>query len=84
MAIDPDCFAPGFIDRMDDLNKIHRDLPAAPDAPGPVLVPGDPERIHMEKCDKLDGIPYPIKVVEHFNNLAVKIGVKPLDFKKIE
>lgn len=56
IAIDPNCFAPGFTDRMSDLNAIHRDLKPSPSAPGPVLVAGDPERINMEQTDKVDGI----------------------------
>ena len=78
IVIDPSCFAPGFTDRMADLHKIHRDLDRAPDAPGPVQVPGDPERAHMAKCDELGGIPYPKKVVEHFNAFAEKIGAEKL------
>ena len=58
MAIDPTCFAPGFSDRLSDLHKIHRDLEPSPNAQGPVLVPGDPERIHMAECDEKKGIPY--------------------------
>ena len=34
---------------------MHRDLPTAPDAPGPVKVPGDPERDHMAKCEEMGG-----------------------------
>ena len=35
-----------------------------------VLVAGDPERKHMALCDKLGGIPYQKKQIEH----AVSIG----------
>ena len=37
IVIDPECFAPGFTDRMDDLHKIHRDLETSPDAQGIIL-----------------------------------------------
>ena len=56
MAIDPDCFAPGFKDRLTDLNKIHRELKPSPNAPGSVLVAGDPERINMRATDEAGGI----------------------------
>merc|ERR1711935_661444 len=78
IVIDPGCFAPGFEGRMDDLHRIHRELDTAPDSPGPVQVPGDPEREHMKKCDELDGIPYPRKVIEHFNKFADEIGTELL------
>ena len=45
---------------------------------GPVQVPGDPEREHMKKCDELGGIPYPTKVIEHFNQFADEIGTAKL------
>ena len=46
---------------------MHRDLPTAPDAPGPVKVPGDPERDHMAKCEEMGGIPYHVNIVAHVN-----------------
>ena len=45
---------------------------------GPVQVPGEPEREHMKKCDELGGIPYPTKVIEHFNQFADEIGTAKL------
>ena len=35
------------------------------DGEGEVLVAGDPERKHMALCDKLGGIPYQKKQIEH-------------------
>ena len=83
VAVDPGCFAPGFVDRMDDLHRIHRDLTPSPAAPGPVLVPGDPERQHIAKCDELGGIPYHQNVVRHMNNLAIANNVDPMRFTSI-
>ena len=56
MAIDPNCFSPGFAERLSDLNRIHRDLKPSPNAPGQVLVAGDPERINMRASDEANGI----------------------------
>ena len=41
---------------MSDLMKMHRDLEPSPSAKGPVLVAGDPERIHMKQTDEQGGI----------------------------
>ena len=45
-----------------------------------VIIPGDPERKHMEKCDQLGGIPYHGNVVDHINSVAKKYAVKTLSF----
>ena len=50
-----------------------------PEAEG-VIIPGDPERKHMEKCDQLGGIPYHRNVVDHINSVAKKYAVKTLSF----
>ena len=55
VAIDPEKFCPGYPGRMQRLvNQMH-DLPVADDAPGPVLVPGDPER-EATDAQLVDGI----------------------------
>lgn len=37
----------------------------------PVLVAGDMERMNMQECDKMGGIPYHINVVNHMVRAAV-------------
>ncbi|KAL2093979.1 hypothetical protein ACEWY4_011291 [Coilia grayii] len=77
VAINPENFAPGFNDRMSDLLSLHRSLePAEPEKP--VLVPGDPERLHEEECRSLGGIPYHLSVVNYMNDVAKSIGVTSL------
>ncbi|XP_067358244.1 uncharacterized oxidoreductase YjmC-like isoform X1 [Channa argus] len=77
VAINPENFAPGFSDRMSDLLSIQRGVHSAnPDIP--VLVAGDPERMHMKKCEEMGGIPYHMNVVNYMNQCAQKIGVSPL------
>lgn len=48
IAVDPNNFAPGFEERMSDMNGILRGCEPA-EADHPVLVPGDPERINIKK-----------------------------------
>ncbi|XP_051885429.1 uncharacterized oxidoreductase YjmC-like [Pristis pectinata] len=77
LAIDPECFAPGFKSRMSDLLKMHRDL--EPSEPGLcVLTPGDPERQHIAECEQHGAIPYHVSVVDHMNSVARELGVKLL------
>lgn len=57
VAIDPECFAPGFEDRMSDLMNHLRGMEPAEEGK-PVLVAGDPERNHMAQVDKQGGIRY--------------------------
>ncbi|XP_013396084.1 uncharacterized protein LOC106163118 [Lingula anatina] len=80
IAIDPNVFAPGFSGRMSDIMSICRQLqPATEDKP--VLVAGDPERLHMEKCDAQGGIEYHPNQIEFLNTVADKVKVahiKPL------
>ncbi|KAG8303534.1 hypothetical protein J6590_007193 [Homalodisca vitripennis] len=57
VVINPTHFAPGFEQRMSEMNRILRNLePLHPDKP--VLVPGDPERRYMEKVNKEGGVLY--------------------------
>ncbi|XP_029010791.1 uncharacterized oxidoreductase YjmC-like isoform X2 [Betta splendens] len=77
VAINPENFAPGFSERLSDLLRIQRGLnPANPDIP--VLVAGDPERMHMKMCEEMGGIPYHMNVVNYMNQCAQKVGVSTL------
>ena len=77
VAIDPNCFAPNFPDRMQDLMNAARSHSAV-EADKPVLVAGDPERTHMDKVDKEGGIAYNINQIVSCKKLAEELGIKPM------
>nr|XP_002127983.2 uncharacterized protein LOC100183774 isoform X2 [Ciona intestinalis] len=77
IAVDPKAFFPGFEERLQDFIDSQRNLEPS-DPNHPVLVAGDPERIHMKKCDDMGGIPYPKNVVEYMNGVANKLGVSSM------
>ncbi|XP_059176723.1 uncharacterized oxidoreductase YjmC-like isoform X2 [Physella acuta] len=77
VAINPAAFAPGFTDRITELNDTLRNLEPA-EGETEVLVPGDPERKHMEQCDKLGGIPYHPNQIQYARDLATQLNVEPL------
>ncbi|XP_053661872.1 uncharacterized oxidoreductase YjmC [Anopheles marshallii] len=78
VAINPACFAPGFEGRLSDLNSILRNMPMT-DPNHPVLVAGDPERMHMAKVDKDGGLPYHVNQIKTCTELSERLGVKPID-----
>ncbi|XP_074653260.1 putative oxidoreductase YjmC [Tubulanus polymorphus] len=78
VAINPAMFAPGFEDRMQSLIDHCRNLDMAEGEDKPVLVPGDPERQHIDKCDKQGGIMYHPNLVQHMEGLAKRLGVSPM------
>lgn len=63
VAINPECFAPGFKDRVSQLNDMLRSLEPF-DNTKPVLVAGDPEKIQMKLVDKEGGIRYHINQIK--------------------
>ncbi|XP_037045189.1 uncharacterized oxidoreductase YjmC-like [Bradysia coprophila] len=79
IAIDPDCFAPGFTDRMTEMIDICRSMPRI-DPELPVLIAGDPERIHMENVDKEGGLRYTENQLQTCEKLVKRLSVKPLSF----
>ncbi|ROT81023.1 hypothetical protein C7M84_000228 [Penaeus vannamei] len=77
VAVDPSFFAPGFEGRMTDLMNHCRNM--EPEAPQkPVLVAGDPERLHMRKVEQEGGITYHINQINNLWKLAKYLDVTPL------
>jgi len=77
LAIDPSVFAPGFDKRLDELLNLHRNQPLS-DPEKPILIAGDPERLHMKKCSELGGVPYPSQVVDYMNSVGAKLSIDPM------
>lgn len=77
IAINPKMFADGFEDRLSDLmNFIRRMRPMDPDKP--VLVAGDPERMHMQKVNKQEGLRYSQDQISINTKLASEFKIKPM------
>ncbi|XP_049876985.1 uncharacterized oxidoreductase YjmC [Pectinophora gossypiella] len=77
VAIDPECFAPCFGERMADCLQHWRNMePVDPSLP--VLAPGDKERINEEKTKKKGTITYAPNQILHCNELAKKLNIKPI------
>ncbi|PAV84594.1 hypothetical protein WR25_04299 [Diploscapter pachys] len=83
VAIDPECFAPGFSERLQIFLDDHRQLEPL-DESHPVQAPGDPERAHMNMCDEMDGIVYKKSQLAHLQNLAKELGVPMFQLKVVE
>ncbi|RZC35486.1 uncharacterized protein BDFB_003152 [Asbolus verrucosus] len=77
LAINPNCFAPGFEDRMSDLMSHIRNMEAV-DPEKPVLVAGDPERLHMESVNQAGGLRYVQDQHDTCQKLAKELKVQPL------
>ena len=69
VAIDPESFCPGYPSRLQRLADQMHELPRADDAPGPVLVPGDPERTATENQLKAG-----VDIHENVAAALVKLG----------
>ncbi|XP_053614500.1 uncharacterized oxidoreductase YjmC-like [Plodia interpunctella] len=76
-VINPECFAPGFAERVADCLRTYRNLqPVDPSLP--VLAPGDKERINAEKTKSRGTIVYAQRQVDVSNAVAATVGVRPL------
>lgn len=79
IAVNPECFAPGFSGRVQELNDILRNMPLA-DPAKPVLVAGDPERIHEKKVVEEGGLRYHENQIQTCHQLAKRLGIDPIKF----
>lgn len=77
IAVDPNAFEPGFSERLSELMNHCRGLEPA-DGKSEVLVAGDPERKHMEKCDKLGGILYHPNQIKNANEIAASLNIEAM------
>ncbi|CAJ0581684.1 unnamed protein product, partial [Mesorhabditis spiculigera] len=76
IAVDPEAFAPGFPDRMQQFMDTMRGLPEADEGKA-VEVAGDSEKRHEQLCDRLGGISYHPNQIKFAHELADKLGVEP-------
>ncbi|UJR30363.1 hypothetical protein I4U23_017898 [Adineta vaga] len=74
IAINPNAFEDDFDQRLQKLINYCRALPPS-ESGKPVLIAGDPERVHMAKCDKLGGIPYPSSQIQFIHDLARSLKI---------
>ncbi|XP_075981645.1 putative oxidoreductase YjmC [Anticarsia gemmatalis] len=81
MAIKPECYAPGFGERITECIRYWRTLPPA-DPKKPVMAPGDVEKQAMEKTDKQGGILYLPELIEASITLAEKLRVQPMQISE--
>lgn len=81
VAIDPNCFAPGFGDRLADSLQHWRNLERA-DPSLPVLAPGDKERMNAEATDQKGTITYIQQQIDSCEALAKRLSVKPMQLRK--
>lgn len=68
-----------FRREMDDMIRELHDTPTADDAPGPVIVPGEPEA-EAERRNRLEGVPVAPGLVLELRDLAQRLGLEhPFD-----
>ncbi|XP_047031076.1 (2R)-3-sulfolactate dehydrogenase (NADP(+)) [Helicoverpa zea] len=76
-AIDPECFAPGFAERVADCLNTWRSLEPV-DPALPVLAPGDKEDKIGKTTLAKGTVNYPEKQIQAMRVMAERIGVKPI------
>lgn len=79
IAVDPNCFAPGFTDRVTELNGDLRGMTPA-DPSKPVLVAGDPERAHEKQVKDEGGIRYHPNQIKTCHSLSDKLKITKIRF----
>ncbi|XP_065184547.1 uncharacterized oxidoreductase YjmC-like [Sycon ciliatum] len=80
IAVDPNCFAPGFADRMQALMSYCRDMEPAEGAEN-VMVAGDPERHHLKEVERLGGVSYHDNLVSAMAKLSAELSVPAMQPK---
>lgn len=79
IAVNPDCFAPGFEGRLEDLHaRLHGLAPTDPKKP--VLIPGEKERLNIEAVKKAGGIQYLENQLNTCASLAERLKIQPMKF----
>ncbi|CAJ0606440.1 unnamed protein product [Cylicocyclus nassatus] len=81
VAIDPEGFAPGFHERLQEFINALRGLPPA-DEDLKVLVAGDPEKEHEKMVKDVGGIPYHPNQIKNADELAARLNVKKVNVIK--
>ncbi|KAL0820211.1 hypothetical protein ABMA28_006133 [Loxostege sticticalis] len=78
VAVDPECFAPGFGDRLAEAIQHWRQLePTDPNLP--VLAPGDKEKKSAKETDERGTVSYVKQQIDSSAALAERLKVKPMD-----
>ena len=88
VAIDPECFAPGFAERLQLFLEQMRHLEPVSLIPliakeKPVLVPGDPERMNTIKSQREGGLIYQHAQIAVLEMVAKKCNVQLFSYTKI-
>lgn len=79
IAVDPNCFAPGFDERLTDFNgRLRNSAPTDPNKP--VLIPGEKEAMQMKAVDEAGGIQYLENQLKTCESLAERLKITPMRF----
>ncbi|CAB3242359.1 unnamed protein product [Arctia plantaginis] len=78
VAIDPNCFAPGYADRLTDCIQHWRNLETL-DPNLPVLAPGDKEKAAVLKSDQTGTVSFVQQQIDSCLALAKRLKVKPIE-----